>query len=177
MDFNSKCFIQLIFLVATNLFASVTSEGDCPDLPAIENGELVADRNNKYRYTCDNSFYISQDLSSGFSLKLQCSDGVWRGINGIWDGTAPTCEKGCAEPDGKIGNAISSGTTGLETGFKVGTSISYKCVMGYESASEGQPRVCQSDFTWSALTGLDCQKAYCDNPVSPAVQPDYGTLS
>ncbi|XP_025757185.1 complement factor H isoform X3 [Oreochromis niloticus] len=75
-----------------------------------------------------------------------------------WMGRLPVCEApGCSRPVGD--NMDLKGNDILRTSFPDGTTVTFACNTGYESAG-GSPRITCTAGSWSSL-GLKCQRKNC----------------
>ncbi|XP_058232392.1 CUB and sushi domain-containing protein 3 isoform X1 [Hemibagrus wyckioides] len=130
---------------------TLISCGD-PGIPAngLRFGEAFTVGQN-VTYACQPGFLME---NSSISIRT-CTH------NGTWSGTLPTCHAVMCPPPPQISNGEVEGSV-----FQWGTSVSYRCLSGYE-LSFPAALTCVGQGSWSGDVPL-CMPKFCGDPGVPA---------
>ncbi|XP_064388562.1 E-selectin-like isoform X3 [Halichondria panicea] len=113
-------------------------------------------------YTCDTGYTLN-----GGNTTRTC------GSDGVWSGSAPTCQATCSENLPLISNGGITYVGGSTDNRPVGTMAIYSC-FGDNRLVGVAVRTCQSNGTWSSTTAPVCEEICSDlsSPTNGIV--DYG---
>ncbi|XP_050987326.1 CUB and sushi domain-containing protein 3 isoform X1 [Labeo rohita] len=117
-----------------------------------------------------NGLRFGEDFTIGQNVTYSCQPGyvmengsfVIRTCthNGTWSGTLPTCQAVTCAPPPSVSNGEVEGSV-----FEWGTSVSYRCLMGYE-LSFPAVLTCVGNGSWSGEVPL-CLPKFCGDPGLP----------
>ncbi|XP_030077479.1 complement receptor type 2, partial [Microcaecilia unicolor] len=119
----------------------------CPK-PVMENGQIISSFQNLYKYgdtitfRCDYAFIING------SNVAEC------GVDNKWLPKSPEClrRESCPEPlleNGKINGSRETFKSGLEVGYRIGSSVEFHCDPGFSPVPYPRKTVnCQQDLHW-----------------------------
>ncbi|XP_034522831.1 complement receptor type 2 isoform X8 [Ailuropoda melanoleuca] len=127
-----------------------SSSIQCPP-PQIQRGQISSGQKERYSYNDTVVFACTYGFTLKGSKAIRCN------AQGIWEPSAPVCEKGCQAPP-KILNGQKEG--GYMVRFDPGTSVKYSCDPGYVLVGKESIR-CTSEGVWTP-NAPECKAAECE---------------
>nr|XP_035956190.1 complement receptor type 2-like isoform X3 [Halichoerus grypus] len=143
----------------------------CPP-PQILRGQISSGQKEQYSYNDTVVFACSYGFTLKGSKAIRCN------AQGMWEPSAPVCEKGCQAPPTILNGQKEDGHM---VRFDPGTSIKYSCDPGYVLVGTKSIR-CTSEGVWTP-TAPKCKVAECEpieeqvfkKPQDQFVRPDVNS--
>ena len=137
------CTYSRYFILADHLYISITAI-TCPGVPLLVNGVIAYsdtpapyDFGTMATYTCDTGYGLSGDIT-------RTCDGDGSSPNGVWSGSAPTCNSITCTSLSPITNGRISYSPDATSPFDIETVATYSCIDGF-FLSGSDTRTCEGD--------------------------------
>ncbi|CAH3145902.1 unnamed protein product, partial [Porites lobata] len=125
-----------------------SAPASCDPLQTLRNGKIHNNGN-------ENGALVSFSCNEGFKLQglrqIKC-------VQGIWNGSIPTCEGNCKNPEPFKNGSI------IGEDYSSGSSIQFRCNVGYELL--GSEIISCVKGTWNETTP-ECKPVECGDPGKP----------